>query len=148
MLIREATAADIFSIQIVRNAVKENRLSNPALVSDEDVSDYLTRRGKGWVCEINNRIAGFAIADLQNNSIWALFVHPDFEGRGIGKKLHDMMLSWYFSQGKETVWLSTSPCTRAEKFYRKAGWNETGITDRGEIKFELTAAAWNNRVRK
>jgi GNAT superfamily N-acetyltransferase len=145
MIFREAGPADIPQIQIVRNAVKENTLSDPALVADKDVEDYITRRGKGWVCEIDNRIVGFAIADLQKNNVWALFIRPDFEKMGIGKRLHRDMLDWYFSNGKEIVWLSTSPRTRAEKFYRKAGWKETGIYDKGEIKFEMTAGEWLNR---
>jgi GNAT superfamily N-acetyltransferase len=140
MIFREATVADIPKIQIVRNSVKENMLSDPALVSDADCEEYITKRGKGWVCEIDNTIVGFAIADLQDNNIWALFLHPDFEHRGIGKKLHYIMLNWYFSRGKETVWLSTSPGTRAESFYRKAGWKETGTYGKGEIKFEMSAA--------
>jgi GNAT superfamily N-acetyltransferase len=49
-------------------------------------------RGKGWVCEINNEIVGFSIADLKGNNIWALFLRPEFEKLGIGKRLHDIML--------------------------------------------------------
>ena len=142
MVIRRAEIKDVTQIQFVRNEVKENRLSNPGLVKDEDVIDYITRRGCGWVCEINNRVAGFAIADLVDHNIWALFVHPEFEKLGIGKRLHDEMLRWYFSQTDETVWLSTSPATRAELFYRKAGWHEAGVHGKGEIKFELTKDDW------
>lgn len=142
MIFREAKLSDIPQIQIVRNAVKENTLSDPALVSDEDVEEFITNRGKGWVCSKKEIILGFAIADLKDNNIWALFVHPDYEGKAIGKKLHDMMMDWYFTQAKESVWLSTGPGTRAEKFYRKAGWKETGMTGKGEIKFELTASEW------
>jgi len=121
MNFREATINDIPQMQIVRHLVKENVLSNPALVTDEDCKDYLTRKGKGWVCEDGDLIVGFAIADLMDKNIWALFIHPEFERQGVGKKLHDIMLNWYFNQTKETVWLSTAPNTRAEKFYKKAG---------------------------
>ena len=89
MNIRDAEIKDIYQIQVVRNLVKENQLSDPALVPDIDVEDYITRRGKGWVCEIDGEIVGFAIADLVDNNIWALFIHPDFERIGIGKKLHE-----------------------------------------------------------
>lgn len=143
MIFRTAVKTDIPQIQVVRNAVKENRLSNPALVSDSDVENFITQRGKGWVCEMDNTIVGFAIADLQDNNIWALFIHPDHEGKGIGKKLHSLMLDWYFSQGKENVWLGTAPDTRAEKFYRNAGWKENGMHGSKEIKFEMTSAAWS-----
>ena len=144
MNIRVAEIEDIAQIQVVRNLVKENRLSDPALVPDSDVRDYITRRGRGWVCEINGQIVGFAIADLVDNNIWALFIHPDFEKIGIGKRLHDEMMNWYFSQTDKTVWLGTSPKTRAEFFYRKKGWKETGIHGKGEIKFEMTKDEWRS----
>jgi GNAT superfamily N-acetyltransferase len=142
MNIRVAEIGDIYQIQVVRNLVKENRLSDPAFVPDSDVEDYITRRGKGWVYEIDGEVVGFAIADLVDNNIWALFIHPDFERIGIGKKLHDKMMNWYFSQTDKTVWLGTSPKTRAESFYRKAGWKEVGVHGKGEIKFEMTKDEW------
>jgi len=135
-MLRTALPSDIPQIQIVRNAVRENRLSNPALVTDADCLDFITRRGKGWVYEIDERIVGFAIADLLEENIWALFVHPDFEGQGIGKALHDTMLDWYFDQGKTNVWLSTAPGTRAEVFYEKAGWRRNGMQE-NEVRFEM-----------
>ncbi|MBI1344577.1 MAG: GNAT family N-acetyltransferase [Terrimonas sp.] len=142
MIYRTATTEDIPQIQVVRNAVTENSLSDPGLVTDKDCEIYIHQRGRGWVCELNHTIIGFAIADLQDDNIWALFVDPAFENQGIGKRLHDMMLDWYFSCGKEKVWLGTAPGTRAETFYRKAGWTETGMHGKGEIKFEMTKAEW------
>ena len=103
MLIRQAYTADIPSLTEVRFAVRENVLNNPALVTADDYVDYLTRRGKGWVAEEDGRLAGFAIADVQDHSIWALFVHPNYDRRGIGRALHDEMLKWYFAQTSEPV---------------------------------------------
>jgi len=146
MLFREAKIEDIKQIQIVRNSVKENTLSNPDLVTDKDCEEFLTVRGKGWVCEINMQIVGFAIADLKENNIWALFLNPEFEGRGIGKKLQKIMLDWYFSTGKENVWLGTSPNTRAEKFYLKSGWTKNGMHGKNEVKFEMSKIQWENNL--
>lgn len=145
MIYREANTNDIKQIQVVRNAVKENALSNPGLVTDRDCVEYLTLRGKGWVCEEDGIIIGFAIADLIDNNIWALFIHPDHAAKGVGKTLHNIMLSWYFEQQKEMVWLSTAPGTRAEKFYRMQGWKETGLYGKGEIKFEMSKEQWLSR---
>ncbi|RZJ70904.1 GNAT family N-acetyltransferase [Flavobacterium sp.] len=145
MGLREAILADIEQIQIVRNAVKENTLSNPALVSDDDCREFLFERGKGWIFEIGSRIVGFSIADLKDENIWALFVHPDHDQKGIGRQLHDVMLDWYFSQNKKYVWLGTSPNTRAEKFYELSGWSKNGFHG-SEIKFEMTAENWKNRT--
>jgi GNAT superfamily N-acetyltransferase len=141
--IREATISDIPQLQYIRNQVKENILSDPVLVTDDDCKDYITNRGKGWVAETENLIIGFSIVDLQQQNVWALFIHPDYEGMGIGKKLHNIMLDWYFSQTKKTIWLGTEPKTRAEKFYRKCGWKEVGIHGKGEIKFEMQFEEWN-----
>ena len=147
MLFREARVEDIPQIQIVRNSVKENVLSNPGLVTDQDCEDYITRRGKGWVCIVENRVVAFSIVDLVDHNVWALFIQPGFEGMGIGRKLHDDMLDWYFTQTSSTIWLGTSPNTRAAKFYRIAGWREVGIHGKGEIKFEMNADDWRSRVR-
>ena len=145
MIFREAQIKDIPQIQVVRHSVKENTLSDPALVPDKDVEDYITRRGKGWVCEINNRIIGFAIVSVADRNVWALFIQPGLEGKGIGQRLHNEMMDWYFNQTDETNWLGTAPGTRAEAFYRKAGWIEAGTHGKGEIKFEMTAERWKKR---
>jgi GNAT superfamily N-acetyltransferase len=145
MIYREATIRDIPGIQIVRNAVKENRLSDPSVVTDKDCEEWITVRGKGWVCVADEKIIGFAIADLVDNNIWALFVDPGYEKMGIGGALQAMMLKWYFSQTKETVWLGTAPLTKAESFYRKSGWTDKGVRPNGEIRFELTYDEWKKR---
>lgn len=142
MHIREATVNDIMQMQRVRNAVKENTLSNPDLVTDNDYKEYITEKGNGWVYEVHQQIVGFAIADRHGNNIWALFVSPAYEKQGIGKQLHDTMLNWYFRQTIETVWLSTDEQTRAALFYEKAGWKKVGKYGRDEIKFEMTYADW------
>ncbi len=120
MIFREAKIEDIKQIQIVRNSVKENTLSNPNLVTDADCQEFIMVRGKGWVCEIENQIVGFAIADLKENNIWALFLDPKFEKKGIGKKLHKIMLDWYFTKTENDVWLGTAFNTRAAQFYKKS----------------------------
>lgn len=142
MVFREATLSDISQIQRVRNSVKENMLSDPALVTDAHCAEFLTERGKGWVCEVDGQIVGFAIADLEDHNIWALFIQPEFEGKGIGKKLHNTMLNWYFRQTTEKVWLGTEPGTRAEQFYTRAGWTAVGTVNKGEVKFEMTFENW------
>lgn len=144
-MIREAVVNDIRKIQEVRNSVRENRLSDPRLVTDEDCRLYITGRGRGWVAELDNEIIGFAIVDLLDHNVWALFVRSGFEGLGAGRRLHDTMLNWYFKQSREPLWLSTSPRTRAEQFYRKAGWKEHGMHGKGEIRFEMSFEEWYGR---
>lgn len=144
IIFREATVKDIDNYMIVRLAVKENMLINHALVSREDNVAYLTKYGKGWVCEIANRIVGFSIVGLTQRNVWALFVLPEFEGMGIGRKLHDTMMNWYFNQTNEKIWLATEQRTKAETFYKNRGWTETGMHGADETKFEMTHDDWRN----
>ena len=144
MIFREALIKDIPQMQVVRNAVKENVLSNPDLIKDADYIPFITSNGKGWVCESDEQIVGFAIVDIKEKNIWALFVNPNFEAKGIGKQLHTIMMDWYFTQTKETIWLSTEPKSRAETFYKMNGWKEVGTYGKGEVKFEMSYENWEH----
>lgn len=126
----------------VRFAVHENQLLNPDSIKADDCIPFLTKRGKGWVCEIDGNVIGFSIADLQDDNVWALFVDPKYEKQGIGKQLHKLMLNWYFEQGKQHIWLSTDPGTRAEQFYIKQGWTPAGPYENGEVKFTMSVSIW------
>ena len=145
MIFREAQTTDIKQLHDIRMSVHENILPDPSLITIKDYEELLTIRGKGWVCEINESIVGFAIVDLANFNIWALFIKPEHEKKGIGKKLQNIMLTWYFSRTKHPIWLSTSPNTRAEVFYRNNGWREVGKQPNGEIRFELSFEDWKNK---
>ena len=82
---------------------------------------------------------GFAIGNAETGNIWALFVDPEHEGRGHGRALHDAMVEWLFARGLAHLWLGTEPGTRAERFYRAAGWRCTGKAANGEALYELSS---------
>jgi GNAT superfamily N-acetyltransferase len=138
MNIREATLAAIRQIQVIRHTVTENILSNPELAIDKDCEEFISKREKGWACEIEGEIIGLSIIDLRDNNVWALFLHPNQKKKGVGRLLHDLMLDWYFEQTSQKICLGTSPKTRAEIFYKKTNWREVGKYGKNEIKFEMT----------
>ena len=80
---RIACAGDIPAMSAIRLAVQENRLSDPTRITAQMYADYLDLLGRGWVCERDGAITGFAYADRAGGSIWALFVDPAHEGAGI-----------------------------------------------------------------
>jgi len=144
MVYREATVNDIDQMHTVRLAVRENILVNHSLVTSEHYIKLISKNGKGWVCESDSRIVAFAIVDSVKKNVWALFVHPEYEAKGIGKTIHKIMLDWYFSHDDESLWLSTDANTRADHFYRQCGWKELFRFGKNEIKFEMTAQFWRN----
>ena len=120
----------------IRFAVRENRLSDPARVTREDCLWYIAGPGI-WVWQDGERINGFSASDTRDGSIWALFVDPANEGRGIGRALLEAALKPLRAAGYTTATLSTGVGTRAARFYREASWTEDGLTPKGEQRFRL-----------
>jgi GNAT superfamily N-acetyltransferase len=123
-------------MHVVRLAVRENRLSDPERVTEAEYRAALAETGCTWVVEADGEIAAFATG-YRDGSIWALFVHPDHEGRGYGKALHATMVDWLWSLGHARLRLTTDPGTRAERFYVSQGWRPYGIVAGGELHMEL-----------
>jgi GNAT superfamily N-acetyltransferase len=144
MTIRPATIDDFPRLMVIRGAVRENLLSDPGRVTLHDYEDHLGPAGQTWVHDEGGEILGFAAATLATATIWALFVHPDHEGRGIGRRLLDCAVDWLGSQGATEVGLTTGAGTRAEGFYRAAGWREASAAN-GEISFILSTTPPQHR---
>ena len=136
-MIRQATIGDVNEMNHLRLQVRENVLSDPGRVTAAMTAEALSESGRGWVFVEDGHILGFSIALDKDPTIWALFVHPDQEGRGIGHALLEAAVGWLWSRGAERIWLGTDPGTRAERFYRDRGWREVGKHANGEIRFEL-----------
>ena len=139
-MLRRAVRSDIGVIQRVRASVNENRLVS-TVITDEDVRVAIEDTGRGWVVDEDGEVVAFAIGNSRNGNVWALFVHPEHEGRGYGRRLHDTMVSWLWDAGLQLLWLTTEPGTRAQRFYEAAGWQRAGITTGGELRYELQRPA-------
>lgn len=135
---RRASAADVPGIQRVRAAVKENRLVSRR-IGDDEVLHAIEAGGRGWVVEEAGKIVAFAIVQTEAGRVWALFVDPGHEGHGHGRRLLDTLVGWCWARGLQRLQLSTEPGTRAQRFYARAGWRETGPAPGGEIGFERFA---------
>ncbi|MEM6994217.1 MAG: GNAT family N-acetyltransferase [Myxococcota bacterium] len=133
---RLARAADIPVLMEIRNNVRENRLVNTVL-STQDYAQALMVDGRGWVCEVDDTVVGFACGRRIQGDVWALFVRQAHEGKGIGGQLMDRVEAWMRREATGMIWLVTSPGTRAERLYRRRGWADRGTTATGEVRFEL-----------
>jgi GNAT superfamily N-acetyltransferase len=140
IVFREATAADMPGITRVRTSVVENALTIEQLeergITEASVAASFLTDSKGWVAMRQEEIVAFSIADRATQSIFALFVLPGYEGRGIGSVLLDSALRWLWENGAERVWLTTGPGTKAVRFYEKRGWTCTGTSPRGDLRYE------------
>ena len=85
--------------------------------------------------EADGLVTGFSGSDKRDGSIWALFVAPGHEGKGIGRALLATACDALRNAGHREAWLTTSPGTRAERHYRAAGWTASGHSAKGELIF-------------
>lgn len=139
---RVATVADIPFLAAIRFEVIDSTLTDPGLVVSRAMyHDYLTEHGKGWVCEHRKTVIGYSIASLQDHSIWALFVHPEYEGRGVGTRLLQEAVDWLFDQGADMISLTTDQNTRAERLYESKGWERGEYIANGEVRYRLRRGA-------
>jgi GNAT superfamily N-acetyltransferase len=138
-LLRRATEDDIARIFEIRNNVRENRLNHPSRVTIDDVRWFIANPGI-FVWEEDGRVVGFSAADPRNGSIWALFMDRAYERRGIARHLFEQACAVLRDAGCRRMWLTTAPRTRAEAFYRAAGWRAAGWSG-GDLLFETDTAA-------
>jgi GNAT superfamily N-acetyltransferase len=132
---RRAVHTDVARIMEIRHRVRENRLFDPTSVTASDCAAFIDR-AEMWVWIEDGRVQGFSAGDPSNGTIWALFVDPAFEGRGIGRTLLALACNTVRGAGYGMVRLNTEAGTRAERFYRTNGWVSAGRSPKGEIIFE------------
>ena len=139
---RVATQTDIPAMSRIRLAVTENVLSNPARITNQMYEDYLEKLGRGWVAESSEGIVGFAYACRADGSVWALFVQPGEERRGAARGMMNLLNSWLFSIGHDSIRLGTEANTRADRFYQAQGWKRGAMIDSVEVEYTLEREAW------
>lgn len=141
MFIRIAETTDVAELFRVRLSVNENKATMADLakygVTPETLPKMLLNKGRGWVAEIDGVIRAFAMADAENSTVFALFIEPDFERQGIGRKLMNEAEQWLTEMGCEQIWLETdrNPRVRANGFYRHIGWTESNQQPDGQVQF-------------
>ena len=133
-MIRRARPEDHARVTEIRGSVKENVLRDPGRITVADYKWFEQNPGV-WVWEEKGHILGFSAADTRDGTIWALFIDPEHEGRGIGRALFAKACDVLRENGHKIASLTTQPGSRADRFYQRAGWTVIGTSARGERIF-------------
>lgn len=134
--LRAAVYSDLPRIHLVRHGTTENRLSDPARVTEDEIRWYMDE-AIFFVTEDDAGVQAFVCANHQTGCIWALFVRDEAQGRGHGTALLEAALARLRAAGHQQSYLSTDPNTKAEKFYKARGWIPTGISLDREVVLRL-----------
>ena len=115
-------------------------LEEYAYTKNRDIKHYfkwLMRRDEEgfFVAEIGEPVGFIAcdtnwisfFDDREVGEIHELFVHPEWRGKGIGKKLLEIGIDYAMTKGRNLIelWVGTTNDT-AKKFYEKNGFIEKG----------------------
>jgi len=139
--LRVAVSTDIKDMFRVRTSVHDNHLSLEQMaemgITHDTLPAMLVGTGRGWVVESQGKVVGFSMADVEESTIFAVFIDPEFEGNGLGKRLTHAAEKWLFAEGCEEIWLNTDEnlAVRANGFYRHLGWQEDGPADDNQTRF-------------
>lgn len=137
--IRLANLADIAAIFDIRTSVHENHLSRDQLaemgITPEAIREAMLEAPCVWVAEVNGLPVGFSMANIDDGCVFAAFVLPEFEGRGLGRSLMEKAEGFLF-QYHQMIWLETAEASRASGFYRTLGWQPVENLPEGDVRFE------------
>lgn len=137
--IRLARPSDVGGIFRVRTSVNENVLTVTEMaemgITEVSVSEMIQSAPCAWVACDGVQIVGFSMIDSDEGSLFAAFVLPSFEGKGIGKKLVHAAEEVLFSK-HALAWLETAGTSRAAGFYRHLGWGNEQDIGEGDVRLE------------
>ncbi len=138
MVIRPPVTAEIFRLQEIERAAAELfrdtgliDIDGMAMVS---LTDHMAsiEAGLSLVCEVDRRIAGFAMGEWQEGGAYLheLDVDPAFQKRGVGAALVRAFIETARAQGAGDIYLATfrAPPWNAP-FYRKLGFCDVPHSD-------------------
>ncbi len=137
-MIRPSATADIFRLQEIERAAAELfrgsgliDIDNMAVVSLTDHIASITA-GLSFVCQVEGRVAGFAIGEWQGRDAYLheLDVDPAYQKRGIGASLVRAFADGARTSGADDIYLATfrDPPWNAP-FYRKLGFEDVARAD-------------------
>ena len=137
--IRPATPEDLPAITHVRTSVRENHLSVEEMaelgITPETVTQMILASPCCWVAVEDGAVVGFSMIDAEEGSLFAAFVLPSHEGKGVGKWLVQVAEDQLFTT-HSTIWLETGRTTRAAGFYRSLGWGNESAVGEDDIRLE------------
>lgn len=143
-LIRPGIACDVPEIFRIRTEVCDNALNQEQLtakgITPEAIVTLITESECCWVACVENQCVGFAIIDLEQGAIFALFIDPKYQGGGIGSALLTIAEQRLFRH-HSTLWLETDSQSPADGFYRKQGWSPVQALCDNDMRYEKSRSS-------
>ncbi|MBT8092565.1 MAG: GNAT family N-acetyltransferase [Gammaproteobacteria bacterium] len=124
-----------------QNAASEELLRSIGVTVETWRKNIISDALPGYVCQCEDKIAGFCFGSRETGEIVVLALLPEFEDLGIGRELLNRTVRRLAEIGHSRLFLGCTrdPQSRSYGFYRHLGWRPTGKTDQyGDEILELT----------
>lgn len=138
---RMATVEDVESLFEIRTSVAQNHLSREqmdALGITAQVLNSAIKEGPCvWIAEVDERPVAFSMIDRDEGEVFAMFVRPAYENRGLGRLLMAAAEAELF-RAHERIFLVTDGRQeiRANGFYQRLGWTVVDRVDARDVRYE------------
>ncbi len=144
-VIRVATLDDIDTLFAIRTAVVQNHLSVEQMadlgITPQVLAASISAAPCAWIAEVNGQAAAFAMVDLAEGEVFAMFVRPTHENLGLGRQLMAVAENALFER-HDTLFLITDGRDeiRANGFYQRLGWSLAGQAEGDDVRYEKRRA--------
>ncbi len=126
-----------------QNAVPPDRLAAYGITAASWAAGIRSGDTPGHVVLQGDTLVGYCFGDRHTGEVLVLALLPAFEGQGLGRDLLARVVAQLASLGWTRLHLgcSTDPASRSHGFYRRLGWQPTGVLDgHGDEILELRLA--------
>jgi GNAT superfamily N-acetyltransferase len=136
-----ATVEDVESLFEIRTSVAQNHLSREqmdALGITAQVLNSAIKEGPCvWIAEVDERPVAFSMIDRDEGEVFAMFVRPAYENRGLGRLLMAAAEAELF-RAHERIFLVTDGRQeiRANGFYQRLGWTVVARVHARDVRYE------------
>lgn len=141
VLIRVATRKDVDSLFEIRTSVEQNHLSREQMaalgITPQVLGQAIEDSECVWIAEVEGQPLAFVMIDRETGELFAMFVRPGHENRGLGRRLMGVAEAALFEQ-HERIFLITDgrQDIRANGFYQRLGWELAGQEDHDDVRYE------------
>ncbi|HCM9647843.1 TPA: GNAT family N-acetyltransferase [Enterobacter bugandensis] len=104
-------------------------------ITENVVTDMIEKSRCAWVAVDDGKVIGFSMILPDEGCLFAAFVLPEYEGKGVGRSLVELAEQELFKHHK-TAWLETDKNSRAAKFYMQLGWVKKENVSESDIRLE------------
>ncbi len=105
----------------------KNRFTDESIKKREEYMRSQPANQKTWVVRMDGRVVGFGavIKHEDKNQLQSIYLLPEMQGRGVGRKLWEEM-SKFSDPSKDTIVQVATYNAPAVGFYKKLGFVDTG----------------------